>query len=79
MSDPTSAAEGSMSERKRVKRDAVEILIQAAKGQGVGATSETNRTNAARKLISRGWVTQQDLDTLPVDEIMHRVDELIPN
>jgi len=79
MSDSPSAADGLMSDRKRVKRDAVEILIQTAKGQGAGATSKTSRTNAARKLIRRGWVTQQDLDTLPVEQIMRRVDELIPN
>ena len=70
---------GSMSDRKRMKYEAIEILVQTAQGHGAGATAESNRVNAARKLIRHGWVAQQDLETRTVEEIMRRVDELIPN
>jgi len=74
MSDAPSAAEGLMSDRKRLKRDAIKVLVTAAQDQGDGKKSKSART-----LIKGGWVTQAELETLTSEEIMHRVDELIPN
>jgi hypothetical protein len=74
MDDPKFSIDRFMNDREGFDRDmtlnALRTLVVIAKGQGEGKSSKTAQKGSTKKLVSGGWVTQEELDSLPVDEIM---------